>query len=57
MNIVGTSLDGRLVEIVDINDHPWYVSVQFHPELKSRLNRLHPLFKGFIKASLAESKN
>ncbi len=57
MNIVGTSPDGRLVEIVEVTDHPWYISVQFHPELKSRPNRAHPLFKGFIKASLAESKN
>lgn len=48
----GTSPDSRLVEIVEVKDHPWYVAVQFHPELKSRPNRPHPLFRDFIKASL-----
>lgn len=52
MNIVGTSPDGRLVEIVEIKDHPWFVAAQFHPELKSRPNRPHPLFTGLIKAAL-----
>ncbi|WP_207670498.1 CTP synthase [Clostridium sartagoforme] len=52
MSITGTSPDGKLVEIVEIKDHPWYVAVQFHPELKSRPNNPHPLFIGFIKASL-----
>ncbi|AOR22585.1 CTP synthase [Clostridium taeniosporum] len=51
MKIAGTSPDGRLVEIVEVVDHPWYVAVQFHPELKSRPNRPHPLFVGFIEAS------
>ncbi|WP_426348885.1 CTP synthase [Alloiococcus sp. CFN-8] len=41
-----------LVEIVELRDHPWFVAVQFHPELKSRPNRPHPLFAGFIEASL-----
>jgi CTP synthase len=50
--LAGTSPDGRLVEIVEIEDHPWYVAVQFHPELKSRPNRPHPLFRDFIKAAL-----
>jgi CTP synthase len=50
--IAGVSPDERLVEIVEINDHPWFVGVQFHPELKSRPNRPHPLFVDFIKASL-----
>ena len=53
MKIVGTSPDNRLVEIVEVEDHPWYVAVQFHPELKSRPNKPHPLFAGFIRASLA----
>lgn len=57
MNIVGTSPDSKLVEIVEIKDHPWYVSVQFHPELKSRPNKPHPLFKGFIRASIADKEN
>lgn len=50
--ISGVSPDDRLVEIVEIKDHPWFVAVQFHPELKSRPNRPHPLFRQFIKASL-----
>jgi len=52
LTLSGTSPDSRLVEIVEIKDHPWFVAVQFHPELKSRPNRPHPLFKDFIKASL-----
>ena len=50
--ISGVSPDERLVEIVEIKDHPWFVAVQFHPELKSRPNNPHPLFKAFIKATL-----
>lgn len=53
LSIVGTSPDERLVEIVENHEHPWFVGVQFHPELKSRPNRPHPLFKDFIAASLA----
>lgn len=56
LTISGTSPDGRLVEIVEIKEHPWFVAAQFHPELKSRPNRPHPLFKGLIKATL-ENKN
>lgn len=52
LTIAGTSPDGRLVEIVEVNDHPWFVGVQFHPEFKSRPNRPHPLFKQFIYNSL-----
>lgn len=54
MTIAGTSPDGRLVEIVEIEYHPWFVAAQFHPELKSRPNRPHPLFTGFIEAAVAE---
>lgn len=50
--VAGTSPDGKLVEIIELKDHPWFVAVQFHPEFKSRPNRAHPLFKDFIKASL-----
>ena len=50
--IAGTSPNGKLVEIVEVPEHPWYVGVQFHPEFKSRPNRAHPLFRGFIAASL-----
>lgn len=47
----GLSPDDYLVEIVELKDHPWYVGCQFHPEFKSRPNRPHPLFAGFIKAA------
>jgi len=56
MILSGTSPDDRLVEIVEIKNHPWFVGVQFHPEFKSRPNRPHPLFSGFIGASLKNSK-
>ena len=52
LRIAGTSPDGRLVEMVELPEHPWYVGCQFHPEFKSRPNRAHPLFKGFIAAAL-----
>ncbi|WP_455663267.1 CTP synthase [Pradoshia sp.] len=50
----GTSPDGRLVEIVELKDHPWFVASQFHPEFISRPTRPQPLFRDFVKASLAE---
>lgn len=50
--IAGTSPDDRLVEIVEVKDHPWFVGVQFHPEFKTRPNRPHPLFKQFVYNSL-----
>jgi CTP synthase len=53
LRITGLSPSDRLVEIVELPDHPWFVGVQFHPEFKSRPNRPHPLFADFIKASLA----
>lgn len=52
MSLTGTSPDDRLVEIMEIPNHKWFVGVQFHPELKSRPNRPHPLFRDFIKAAL-----
>ncbi len=48
----GTSPDGRLVEIAEINDHPCFIASQFHPEFKSRPDRAHPLFKEFIRAAV-----
>ena len=51
--LTGLSPDNRLVEIVELKDHPWFVGVQFHPELKSRPNRAHPLFRAFIAAASA----
>ena len=56
LTLSGLSPDGRLVETVEITDRPFYVGVQYHPEFKSRPNRPHPLFKGFIKAALERSK-
>ena len=50
--VAGTSPDGRLVEVVELPNHPWYVGCQFHPEFKSRPDRPHPLFTGFVAASL-----
>ncbi len=52
MNVVGTSPDGLLVEIVEIPNHPWFIAVQFHPEFKSRPTAPHPLFDGFIGAAV-----
>ncbi|HEY0606116.1 MAG TPA: CTP synthase [Herpetosiphonaceae bacterium] len=49
--VSGHSPDGRLVEIVELRDHPWFVASQFHPEFKSRPNNPHPLFCGFITAA------
>jgi len=48
----GTSPDGRLVEIIEIPAHPWFVASQFHPEFKSRPDGPHPLFRDFIGAAL-----
>ncbi|MGN0370374.1 MAG: CTP synthase [Butyrivibrio sp.] len=52
MVLSGISPDGRIVEMIELKDHPWFLATQAHPELKSRPNRPHPLFKGFIEASL-----
>jgi CTP synthase len=54
--ISGTSPDNKLVEIIEIPDHPFFLATQFHPEYKSRLLSPHPLFKAFIKASLSVKK-
>ena len=56
MNFAGISPDGLLPEIIEIKNHPWFVGVQFHPELKSRPFNPHPLFSSFINASIKESK-
>ena len=52
----GVSPDGRLVEIVELPEHPWFVAGQFHPEFKSRPEKAHPLFAGFVKASLENKR-
>tara|TARA_B100000035_G_scaffold195672_1_gene167108 strand:- start:475 stop:1380 length:906 start_codon:yes stop_codon:yes gene_type:complete len=48
----GINPELNLVEIIELPDHPWFVASQFHPELKSRVNRAHPLFRNFVKASV-----
>ncbi|HHZ16141.1 MAG TPA: CTP synthase [Peptococcaceae bacterium] len=54
--ISGESPDGKLVEVVELADHQWFVACQFHPEFKSRPNRAHPLFRDFIGAALKRKK-
>ncbi|MDD2980225.1 MAG: CTP synthase [Hespellia sp.] len=56
MMLSGLSPDGRIVEMIEIPEHPWFVATQAHPELKSRPNRPHPLFKGFVEAALEYQK-
>ena len=52
MAFSGTSPDGKLVEVVEIPSHPWFVAVQCHPEFKSKPTLAHPLFRSFVKAAL-----
>src|ERR687891_2499497 len=52
----GVSPDGRLVEYIELRDHPWFVGTQAHPELKSRPNRPHPLFRDFVGAAAERSE-
>ena len=56
MKLSGLSPDGRIIEMIEIPSHPWFVATQAHPELKSRPNRPHPLFRGFVEAAI-EYKN
>jgi CTP synthase len=56
LRLSGLSPDGSLVEIVELESHPWFVGVQFHPELRSRPTRPHPLFAGFIAAAAAAKR-
>ncbi len=56
MSVVGTSPDGNLPEIVERPEHPWFIGVQFHPELKSRPFEPHPLFVSFVKAAIDNSR-
>ena len=56
MRFSGLSPDGSLPEIVERPDHPWFVAVQFHPELKSKPFDPHPLFTGFVAASMEKSR-
>jgi len=52
MELVGLSPDGHIVEMIEIPEHPWFIGTQSHPEFKSRPNKPHPLFKGFVAAAL-----
>ena len=54
--LAGTSPDGELVEVVELPDHPWFLGCQFHPEFKSRPDRAHPLFRGFVTAALEQTE-
>ena len=57
MTASGINPKNGLVEIVELKDHPWFVGVQFHPEYKSTVANPHPLFLGFVKAALVNSKS
>jgi CTP synthase len=52
----GASPDGRLVEMIELRDHPFFVAGQFHPELKSRPTRPHPLYRDFVGAAVARRR-
>jgi CTP synthase len=54
--VCGTFQDGKLVEVVELPDHPWFVASQFHPEFKSRPTRPAPLFRGFVGAALDRAR-
>lgn len=56
LTLAGLSPDGRIVEMMELKDHPFYVATQIHPEFKSRPNNLHPLFKGFVEVCIETSK-
>lgn len=56
MTLSGLSPDGRIVEMIELKDHPFFIGTQGHPELKSRPNRPHPLFRGFVGAALKHQK-
>jgi len=55
--VSGTSPDGKLVEMIELRDHPWFVAVQCHPEFKSKPTKAHPLFQAFVQASLARRES
>ena len=57
MKLSGISPDGRIVEMCELPTHPFFIATQAHPEFKSRPNRPHPLFKGFVEAALEQSRN
>jgi CTP synthase len=54
MRVAGVNEERNLVEIIELNDHPFFVGVQFHPEFKSRPDSAHPIFTGFVAAALKQ---
>ena len=56
LKLSGVSPDGSLVEIIELPNHPWFIGCQFHPELRSRPSRPHPLFAGFVSATVAQKR-
>ncbi len=56
MTLSGISPDGRIVEMIEIENHPFYVATQAHPEFKSRPDKPHPLFRGFIESAVARKR-
>ena len=56
LTLSGISPDGRIVEMIELKSHPWFIATQAHPEFKSRPNRPHPLFRGFVAAALEYSE-
>jgi CTP synthase len=55
LKVVGKSMDGMLVEVIEVPDHPWFVGCQFHPEFTSTPRQGHPLFIGFVNAAIEHS--
>jgi CTP synthase len=57
MRFSGKSIDGRLVEVIEIPDHPWFLACQFHPEFTSTPRKGHPLFSGFVTAAVKHNQS
>jgi len=57
LRIAGFSPNGQLAEIIELKGHPWFVAVQFHPEFKSKPDKAHPLFRGFVQATLRQKRS
>ena len=55
LRVAGVNPERDLVEIVEVENHPWFVGVQFHPEFQSKPNKAHPLFAGFVEAVLTRN--